>query len=546
MAVEHSIMCQAYASPFDEAAGAVPGACDCGAETSPEPIHAETLAAKAVGFNAEARAALQTGVNKLVAATEPSVSDGADTPILEEVFTPTPRSTMEVFEHTSNGSGAAGAPNREVIVGDVVSGGSGATGAPNREVIVGDVVSGGSGATGAPNREVIVGDSGGAEEPQKKRGGRKKKAVAPETPTTDVKSEPTNESKANKPQVPCVDPTPIAAPQSCPFCRRIVDDAQTYSIMDNGGRVHHACLMSAFSPDKWRGPARRAYAGIDPDIKGYVGIIDAKGNVIETVPMPTSGGDKPVYDIYGVVSLVLRMRAYGVEEVLVEEQQPIGQIKRPGAWKASCRLCGQGGGDMVRIGSIANFKKGFSYALWLGLLHFAGIKCTTIRPVVWKKAMGIAGGPPAEVKARAISKASSIWPGLDLRPIERSPKSRVPDGAKAECLMLSRYVMLLLTGGIAAVKNEASLPPVQQTQTTKTADGVGYDWDETKFSPEKLEKLDKPKKATKKSPKKPTQAKTAAAVAKRIKKTSTKKTGGRAPMSPAERARRRILASLGR
>lgn len=187
------------------------------------------------------------------------------------------------------------------------------------------------------------------------------------------------------------------------------------------------------------GKKRRLFAGIDSGILGYTAVIDETGDVIEIMATPSTGGKKPVYDEAGMVRIALRLKELGVEEILLERQQPINKINR--------------GGKSVNITAKANFKKGLGYGLWRGILTALGLRFDTVAPITWKRAMQIAGGAPEEVKKRAIDKSQSLFPGVDLRDTERKPKARVPSGDKAESLLLARYVMLTKIGGLTAVRD---------------------------------------------------------------------------------------------
>jgi hypothetical protein len=191
---------------------------------------------------------------------------------------------------------------------------------------------------------------------------------------------------------------------------------------------------------------RRLFVGIDPDIHGYLCLYNALGAIVRLVPMPVAGSkEKPVYDEHGMVREARLWKEMGVELVLIEQQQALGKFKR--------------GGKEVNIGSIANFKKGLSFGLWRGILAALGIRFDTVRPATWKSDMGITvkGGDPKQAKGKAVTRTQSLHPELDLRDWERSPKARVPDPAKAEAVLLSRYVMLRETGGLEAMKADAGL-----------------------------------------------------------------------------------------
>lgn len=379
MSEEHSIMCPAYVSPFDEAAGVVVGTCDCGVDSPPVNAFTPPVVTPVVAPVSEADQPVAAAAQ--VDSTPPS---------------PKPRRKRKVAEDTQ--VEVVAAPQQVID-----------------ELKVED-------AAIRERQHEAINDAGS---------GRSLEVQC--SPATVVKSMVSEVERA-------------VEAFGCTICKKLVDEAQPHLSFKSGVRLHHACV---FASANWSTKTeRRLFCGIDPDLKGYITVIDERGEVVEFMPMPIIAGDRPAYDEPAVVRLVIKLRTLGVEEVLLEEQQPIGSIKRGG--KRACRLCKQGGD--FKMGSVANFKKGGSYMMWRAMLSFAGIRFNTVRPVVWKKALGIAGGDPKQVKVRAITKAASIYPHVDLRPVERSPGAYTPDGAKAEALLLSRYAMLLSTGGLAAVK----------------------------------------------------------------------------------------------
>jgi crossover junction endodeoxyribonuclease RuvC len=69
---------------------------------------------------------------------------------------------------------------------------------------------------------------------------------------------------------------------------------------------------------------------------------------------------------------------------------------------------------------------GYGYGIWIGLLAALQMPYTTIRPIIWKKALGL-----GKDKEQARLRAMQLFPGADLR--------RKKDHGKAEALLLARW-----------------------------------------------------------------------------------------------------------
>jgi hypothetical protein len=170
---------------------------------------------------------------------------------------------------------------------------------------------------------------------------------------------------------------------------------------------------------------RRRFLGIDPGLTGHQVVLDEDlKTIVSSEPCPTLGkgtskgkSTRKVHDVAKIIEEVKGYKVLGVESVLLEAQQPF-----------------------PKIGSIANFVKGASKGIWETALLSFGISFDTERPITWKKAMGISGGAPNEVKRRAIAKAQRLFPGVDLRADPDNPRSKKLSSDKAEALLLSLYV----------------------------------------------------------------------------------------------------------
>jgi hypothetical protein len=125
---------------------------------------------------------------------------------------------------------------------------------------------------------------------------------------------------------------------------------------------------------------------------------------------------------------------------MLEEQQAF-----PGSGPP-CPACHRPKGQ----GAASTFTTGMGYGLWLMALDVADVRYEEIRPVSWKKRMGI---QPAtgleknertkEAKRLAVEKAGSLFPGYDLRENERC---RVPHAGKCEAMLLAEYARRVHTG----------------------------------------------------------------------------------------------------
>lgn len=273
-----------------------------------------------------------------------------------------------------------------------------------------------------------------AETPKKKRSPRKKKETVTEPPK---EPEAPKAAEAPKDETPTpserdlFDTTAETTAES-PLAEKEDKAPAVPPSKENQGHIGFPVAPSKLDA---------IYVGIDIGLEGYITEIGSDGTLVAFHPMPTSGGDRPVYDEPGIARIVSSwpLKAKKVC-VMLEKQQTIGKIFRDG--------------KEVKIGSKAHFKKGMGYGIMRGILAATqrffpnALSFDEVAAKTWKKAMGISGGPPQDVKKKAITKTSGLYPGLELRPLERSPKSRVPSGDKAESVLISRYVWLMTTGAL--------------------------------------------------------------------------------------------------
>ena len=269
-----------------------------------------------------------------------------------------------------------------------------------------------------------------APEAKKKRAPRKKKEPAAETP-------PAVPTKPEEAPAPPAEPPKKEADLFDAVEEAAGEIAKLPPTTEKEGRENHGHVGFPVAPQK----LEALYVGIDIGLQGYITEIGPDGQIVAFHPMPTSGGEKPVYDEPGIARILagLPLKAKRVH-VMLEQQQTIGKLFRDG--------------KEVRIGSKAHFKKGMGYGILRGVLATVqrffptALSYDEVSAKTWKKAMGISGGSPDDVKKKAITKTGGLYPGLDLRAIERAPKSRVPSGDKAESVLISRYVWLMTTGAL--------------------------------------------------------------------------------------------------
>jgi len=166
----------------------------------------------------------------------------------------------------------------------------------------------------------------------------------------------------------------------------------------------------------------RLFLGIDPGLTGFVAMVDGAGKFRGAWAIPTLGGSgaKRTYDVKGMSEL-LHERLYEQPTLVALERQQVNPSK----------------------GSGGNYMTGRGYGLVEGMLAAEALPYEVVTPKHWKKAQGVIpppGGEPkkrrAEGKRLAIERAQQLFPGVDLRPTERSRK---PSPDKAEALLLADY-----------------------------------------------------------------------------------------------------------
>ena len=427
---EHSPFCASEQTTFGSITGAIALPCDCGVlaaatpisipEPEPEPAPEGVMAPDATG--AVVISYPDGRSIEVVAPPAPSLaqvlaegSNGKPT----DIVVPTPEATKLT---TTPGPNSASVTTVEIPVDSA---------SPLDSILDAE-------STPAP---AAAPPSTPAPETKKKRAPRKKKEpAAAEPPKAET---PPTETPPAAPTKPEEAPAPPAEPpkKEDDLFDAVEEAAEEIAKLppttEKESRENLGHVGFPVAPQK----LEALYVGIDIGLQGYITEIGPDGQIVAFHPMPTSGGEKPVYDEPGIARILagLPLKAKRVH-VMLEQQQTIGKLFRDG--------------KEVRIGSKAHFKKGMGYGILRGVLATVqrffptALSYDEVSAKTWKKAMGISGGSPDDVKKKAITKTGGLYPGLDLRAIERAPKSRVPSGDKAESVLISRYVWLMTTGAL--------------------------------------------------------------------------------------------------
>jgi crossover junction endodeoxyribonuclease RuvC len=149
------------------------------------------------------------------------------------------------------------------------------------------------------------------------------------------------------------------------------------------------------------------HIGIDPGLGGALAILAADGalKALHDTPvltLSTSRGTRQEYDVPGLVTL-LKPYTGSEAHVLLEESQA---------------MPGQGVRSM--------WMTGYGYGIWIGLLAALKLPYTTVRPAVWKRALGL-----SKDKEQARLKAMQLFPSAPLR--------HKQDHGRAEALLMAWY-----------------------------------------------------------------------------------------------------------
>lgn len=173
-----------------------------------------------------------------------------------------------------------------------------------------------------------------------------------------------------------------------------------------------------------------SFIGIDPGLKGAIGVLDNSGGFVGLMDMPVKlwqGGRRVDGD-----GLAMILRAIGQGQALCAFED-VGYMKGDGAMS---------GASLARSGGVT-----------AGVLAGLGIRAIEVLPAVWKRAMGLIG----RGKAGSLARANELWPSLQ--------GTLTHD--QAEALLLARFAWLQR----AQVDNSQSMadrePPDVNTRNTK-------------------------------------------------------------------------------
>ena len=147
--------------------------------------------------------------------------------------------------------------------------------------------------------------------------------------------------------------------------------------------------------------------GIDPGLSRAVAVLGIDGVLLALHDVPiltlsTSRGSRTEYDVPGLVALLAPYRGTQTH-VIIEESQA---------------MPGQGVRSM--------WITGYGYGIWVGVLAALQMPYTTVRPAIWKRALGL-----GKDKEAARLRAMQLYPQADLR--------RKKDHGRAEALLLGYY-----------------------------------------------------------------------------------------------------------
>lgn len=149
--------------------------------------------------------------------------------------------------------------------------------------------------------------------------------------------------------------------------------------------------------------------GVDP---GKGGAIVVHGqDLLELHPMPViTSKTRAQYDLRAIHNTLAR----GCDHCFIEKQQPLPPR--------------MGGGS-------ANFFRGYSLALFEGMLVALNVPYTVVAPSRWQKVM-LADVIGDDTKQRAILACDRLFPEVDLR---RSSRARKPDQGLVDALLIAEY-----------------------------------------------------------------------------------------------------------
>jgi len=180
--------------------------------------------------------------------------------------------------------------------------------------------------------------------------------------------------------------------------------------------------------------------GVDPGKSGGLAVVSPTAAV--AFPMPivpaTSKKGRDEYDIAG-----LRRELAGLQRsveglhVVIENLRPFpmtfAKKRQPGQ---------EGAPEVSHGGTIANWNRGNSVGLFVGLCAGLGIPYTLVVPQAWQRAMLEGTSPAASTKQRSILAAQRLFPTVSLVP----PRCRKPHDGLADALLIAEWGRRMLAG----------------------------------------------------------------------------------------------------
>lgn len=155
--------------------------------------------------------------------------------------------------------------------------------------------------------------------------------------------------------------------------------------------------------------------GVDPGLSGGLALL-RDDDVPVVIPMPIVRGGKGARDQYDVDGIARYLRAWTVsgDLVVIERLLPLPASVAPGV--------------------IANYNRGAGVWLFRGICAALRISHELVSPRTWQREM--LAGTSGDTKQRSIVAAGLLFPGVCLRPTERSRK---PSDGMSDALLLAEY-----------------------------------------------------------------------------------------------------------
>lgn len=146
---------------------------------------------------------------------------------------------------------------------------------------------------------------------------------------------------------------------------------------------------------------------IDPGVNGAVAVLeDGRFLSVDDTPTFEIAGPKKKRQEYDIPAMTNLLLGRGMIDLAVIEQIQ----------------------TIVHAGTVQNFRLGYGFGIWCGLLSMSGIPLERVTPQRWKKA--IMGGLPKE-KSASILRARELYP--------RAPITLAKHDGRADALLLATY-----------------------------------------------------------------------------------------------------------